>query len=184
MPHRKWHSFPGHEGIYEITRDGRVRSLPRLVNSPAAGGQRMIRGRELKLQSIKGYWGFLAHAANGRKTSAYVHRAIAQLFVPNPEGKPHVNHIDGDKTNNDPANLEWVTHAENMAHGFRTGLIPPPSSGPGEQSPAAKLDWGKVAQIRTLLAEGRTHQSLAEQFGVKKGSIGFIARNETWKVEP
>lgn len=178
-----WHPFPGYEGRYEVTLSGRVRSLPRYVNSPAAGGHRKISGRELRLQLIKGYWGFLARGDDGRKTSAYVHRAIAALLVPNPESKPHVNHIDGNKANNDPSNLEWVTHAENMRHAFATGLTPLPVSGPGEESPAAKLDWEKVRQIRLLLDEGAlTHAEIGRRFGVKKGAIGCIARNETWRV--
>lgn len=51
-----------------------------------------------------------------------LHRIIALSRVPNPCGKPHVNHIDGVKTNNDPDNLEWVTHQENIDHAHRTGL--------------------------------------------------------------
>jgi hypothetical protein len=179
----RWYPVPGYEGRYEITRCGRVRSLPRFVNSHAAGGQRRIKGKELKLQLIKGYLGFLSVRPDGSKTSAYVHRFIAMLFVANPEGKPHVNHIDGNKTNNDPSNLEWVTHGENMRHAFRTGLTPPPQSGPGERSPAAKLNWRAVEQIRALLKEGHTHQAVADQFGITKGNVGMIARNETWRVE-
>ena len=142
----------------------------------------MIKGKELKLRLIKGYWGFLSVRPDGSKASAYVHRFIAMLFVPNPEGKPHVNHIDGDKTNNDPANLEWVTHGENMRHAFRTGLVPLPISGPGDRSPAAKLDWNAVGQIRALLKDGHTHAAVAERYGITKGNVGMIARNETWRV--
>lgn len=191
MPHRNirnpaeleaWYPFPGYESYFEITRSGRVRSIPRYVNSPAvAGGKRMIRGRELKLQSVKGYPAFLTRGA-GRKTTIYVHRAIATLFVPNPDGKPHVNHIDGDKANNDPSNLEWVTHKENMRHAFATGLAHYPKVGSGDKSPTAKLDWPKVRQMRKLLSAGETQLSVARRFGVATGTVGFIARNETWKV--
>lgn len=178
-----WHPAPGYYGRYEITRDGRVRSLPRFVNSPAAGGQRKISGKAIAIQLVKGYPAFLARGEDGKKTTAYLHRLIAMAFVPNPDGKPHVNHIDGDKANFDPANLEWVTRAENMQHAHDTGLMPPSTIGPGEDSPAAKLDWDEVNEIRSLLRDGLSHRAIAARFGVKKGAIGCIARNETWKVE-
>jgi hypothetical protein len=66
----------------------------------------------------------------GSKNSGYllyngisVHRLIALAFIPNPEGKPYVNHIDGKKANNDVRNLEWATPSQNVSHAHRTGLI-------------------------------------------------------------
>jgi hypothetical protein len=180
----EWHAIPGYEGRYEITKSGRVRSLPRYVNSPiCAGGRRRIKGKEFTIQLARGYPCFLGVDESGRKTTVYIHRILAMLFVPNPAGKPHVNHIDGDKTNFDPANLEWVTHKENIRHAIATGLMTyTPTSGPGDKSPAAKLDWDMVGQIRALLANGATQSSVAKQYGVAKGTIGYIARNETWRV--
>ena len=56
---------------------------------------------------------------NGKTKDMYIHRLVAQAFIPNPDKKDEVNHIDGDKTNNHINNLEWVTKSENGLHRFR-----------------------------------------------------------------
>ena len=58
----------------------------------------------------------------GGSKSQYIHRLVAKEFVPNPENKSTVNHIDGDKTNNDSENLEWLTHHENLLHAAEIGM--------------------------------------------------------------
>lgn len=59
---------------------------------------------------------------DGKLRTVYIHRLVAELFVPNPKNLPQVNHKDGDKTNNSSNNLEWVTAQENIIHAHKTKL--------------------------------------------------------------
>lgn len=101
----QWRPVKGHES-YEVSNQGRVRNAVR-------GNVRRLTPNE------KGY---LRVQLNGKWLR--VHRLVAIAFVPNPENKPQVNHIDGDKTNNRADNLEWVTNLENAAHAIIHGLYP------------------------------------------------------------
>lgn len=89
---------------YFVTRDGRV-------FSNKTGKVILLRATVNRLGYHK-----VAVGTKGAKKLRSVHRLVAEAFVPNPEGKPEVNHRDLDKLNNVDVNLEWVTHAENLAH--------------------------------------------------------------------
>lgn len=117
-----WKDVEGYEGIYQVSTYGRVKSLAREVTD--LFGAKMIEERIIgHCESSKYYTVSLYKNNAGESTS--VHRLVAKTFIPNPENKPCVNHIDGNKHNNHVENLEWVTYSENILHAYATGLVKP-----------------------------------------------------------
>ena len=68
-------------------------------------------------------YGIVTYYDNAKQKRPYVHRLIAEAFIPNIDNKSQVNHIDGNPLNNKVENLEWVTAKENMQHAYKTGLM-------------------------------------------------------------
>ena len=83
------------------------------------------------IKHTKSHYGYMHITLykNGKRKSEKVHRLLAQAFLPNPENKPQVNHINGDKANNNLENLEWVTAKENIQHAFKIWLRKAPYKG-------------------------------------------------------
>jgi len=104
----------------------------------------------------------------------YVHRLIAEAWVPNPSNNPIVNHRDGNKANNNTDNLHWCTYSENNQHAIDIGLRP--------RFTPRKLDSFNVRHIRTAYhTSGCTQTELAKQYGVANSSISQIVNYVTWR---
>jgi hypothetical protein len=112
-----WLPIKGFEGRLEVSNMGRIRSVERTVAFGA--NKRKVHQTIYKLQSDQDGYKTVCIS----KKAIKVHRAVAEAFIPNPNNKPQVNHIDGDKSNNKVENLEWATQSENMQHASRTGFI-------------------------------------------------------------
>lgn len=100
----KWKDVPGYEGLYQVSNFGRIKNhkgaILALNKRPSNTQERYL----IKLSK------------NNKKRSFLVHRLVATAFIPNPEGKETVNHIDGNPLNNRSDNLEWATKSENHLH--------------------------------------------------------------------
>lgn len=98
--------------LYEVSNTGKVRSKDRI--SKNGKGSFLKKGMILKpVDNGNGHLK-VELKQDGKRKRAYVHRLVAAAFIPNPERKPCVNHIDNDPSNNCVDNLEWCTHQENM----------------------------------------------------------------------
>lgn len=111
---------------------------------------------------------------DGKRVVRIVHRLVAQMFIPNPENKPEVNHINGIKIDNRVENLEWVTESENKRHAYATGL-----NGTGEKHWNSKLTNEQAVFIRNN-PDNLTQNELAEMFGVNITRISAVQRGKTY----
>ena len=142
---------------YEITRDGQV------INK--------TNGHILKPQpNGKGYL-----RVSISKKLQFVHRLVAEKYIPNPDNLPQVNHKDGNKLNNCVENLEWVSNQENRKHAVNNGLHKT-----GEKCSYAKLTEEDVKYIRAHSKE-KLQKEWAEEYGVSRSTIGDIINHRTWK---
>lgn len=128
---------------YEVSDTGRVRRCGSV--------------RDRAVRDRKGYLALELHSGGKRSTKS-VHRLVAEAFIPNPDNKPEVNHLDGDKHNNVVSNLEWTTTSENCQHAYDTGLRKPSYGMLGKTNPNGGLKRRRIRVIET----GEIYGSLKE----------------------
>lgn len=146
-------------GNYTVYSDGRVFTKPR----------RGVRSCFRKLTLDRTGYLRVALCFNGAYTKYLVHRLVAEAFLPNPESKPQVNHINGIKTDNRVENLEWCTSSENIAHAYATGL----TINHGDNNGNSKLNEQQVHDIRALKGK-MSQRKIAAVFGVSQCQVHNI----------
>lgn len=108
----------------------------------------------------------------------FVHRLVAEAFIPNPENKPQVNHINGIKTCNWVGNLEWVTNQENIIHAWNNNLI---QRRKGVETGNSKISEEEVHKICKLLEEGLNINDISSKLSINKSIIIGIKYNKNWE---
>lgn len=114
-----WKDISGYEGKYQISSHGRVKSL---FYHNTKG---VKREGFLKVATDKKGYSRCALSLNNKLTTFKVHRLVASAFIPNPSNLPMVNHIDGNKSNNNVSNLEWCDNSYNQKHAWKNGSREP-----------------------------------------------------------
>ena len=109
-----WKSLVGFNGLYEVSNTGYIRSIPR--NGTNRKGRVLARSFDSD--------GYVVSKIRNKDIvkTLKVHREVAKAFIPNPENKPQVNHMNGNKGDCSLENLEWVTPSENIRHAKQLGL--------------------------------------------------------------
>ena len=174
MTKEEWKDIEGYEGRYQVSNCGRIRSfLTKCVRNNVEicdENSHMMK----PVHNIFGYCVVRLHKNDGGKAFA-VHRLVAKAFILNPNNLPQVNHMDGNKQNNNSDNLEWVTAKENIAHSFSTGLHME-----GSDHPITIIHKEKLHEVVGFRKLGLSFREIGEQFGIEKSTAAYICRNKTY----
>lgn len=170
-----WKDIAGYEGKYQVSDDGLIRSLARIVDRND-GSKQPINERLLKCSMDSDGYEIVVFSREGRRKTFKVHRLVASAFILNPDNLPQVNHIDGNKSRNVVSNLEWCTSRKNHQHARMCGLI----GSCGENSHGSKLTKQDVLLIVKLKADGKTHQEISELVQCGSANIHLICSGKTW----
>lgn len=159
-----WKDIKGFEGMYQISDKGRVKSLKR--------------GKELIMTSVNTTHGYLrVKLLKDKKEYPFtIHRLVGLAFLPIIEGKNEINHIDGNKKNNNLSNLEWCNRSENMKHADKTGLR---IMLKGQKNPKAKIT-DEIVRIIRMERKGIFQTEIAKEFNLKQQTVSKIINHKLW----
>lgn len=160
----EWKFIPGYENMYLASNLGNVKSLQKRTRS----GTRVLKSTI----SNAGY--MLIDLVKDSKVKKHsVHRLVALSFIPNPENKSQVNHINGIKTDNRSENLEWNTRSENQLHSIEIGL----RTTVGVKNSQVKLTEDSV---KLIFSDRRIYKEIAKDYNVSDVTICDIKKGRSW----
>ena len=169
--HEVWRLIPG--ASFEASSLGQVRPLlPKRLPGTALSQSINPQGKC-----------YVTLCERGQRKTKAVHRLVAAAFHGKPtKGRPEVNHIDGDRANNRPENLEYCSRSENMIHAYRVlGRYPTKARPRGATHWKAALTEGLVRVARARHAAGERIAQIAVDLGVSRQAVGECVRRVTWR---
>lgn len=166
-----WRDVRGFEGLYQVSNRGEVRSVTHSTRNNVKGGTRQTVGRRLAQYKMPNGYMQVQLSKNEMRFKKYVHRLVALAFLGDPCAPLEVNHIDGDKQNNNAKNLEWVSHKENVEHAVEKRLT-------RKAAPVICVETG--IEYRSLTAaEAATR---VERHKIKEAAAsGKVINGEHWR---
>lgn len=154
-----WKDIRGFEGLYKISDNGEVKSLPKYNFS---------KNKILKADKTSAYFRVILFKDNVKKRYS-IHRIVATEFIKNIKNLPQVNHIDGDKRNNNVKNLEWVSRKENIRKAWRLGLME-------NIRKASRINGRKLAEGKYYITKSISQYDKSNNFVKKFKSISEASR--------
>lgn len=175
-----WKDIPNTEGCYQVSNYGRFKSVfTRLLNKGSKFSYK--KERILKLGKYSNDYLQFSGNVNNKRVTGIAHRLVAQAFIPNPENKPQVNHLDGNKQNNHVDNLCWATISENIRHSYEV-LNRKTADQSGVNNKNVKLTEKQVREIRNRYDNLKhTIFEISKDYKVKKAAIWKIVSRYNWK---
>ena len=157
---------------YRVTKEGKVFSRYAIKSSKVTDVWREVKP---VLCTATGYW-LVTLCHKGIRKNKRIHRLMMEAFVPNPLGKKHVNHIDGNKQNNALNNLEWATPQENSQHAVINGLTEKAFEATRKAVQQCDLQTGAI------IAEFNSIHEAGRQTGIAWQNISKVVRGERTKA--
>lgn len=155
-----WKDIKGYEGIYQASSFGRIRTVEGKTTYTQRHGTRHWKSRILKGRGNNPITGARVNLwKNGKSKEYLVARIVATTFLGEPPKDFTVNHKDGNRFNNNIENLEWLSLADNIRHGFETGLYPQKSVLIKTTNEGTKIKFNSMTKVDVFLGRHKGYTS-------------------------